>query len=223
MYFPPLRQRHWGLTVLLCKTAKTHRAGARWRLAVVLAAVCAILAFSQQPAAAVGEPTVSVVRLGNGLYRIQAHALVRATHETIWGTLTAYEDFAQFIPGLNASHVVSRSGARSVVHQQWGVSILWFHYPLDITVLSIERSPSVLEVHRISGDLKQLDGGYLIEEAPDGRFSIVWDGLIEDATIVPDIFSTAIIRNQAQMQFRGMLREIERRSAQSAQARALSP
>jgi len=203
--------------------AKTRRAVASGHLAVIVTAVCAILALSQQPAAAVGEPTVDVVRLGHGLYRIQAHALVRGTHETIWDTLTAYEDFARFIPGLNASHVVSRTGARSIVHQQWGVSILWFHYPLDITVLSIERSPSVLEVHRISGDLKQLDGGYLIEEGPDGRFSIVWDGLIEDETIVPDIFSTAIIRKQAEMQFRGMLREIERRSTQSAQARTLSP
>ena len=135
------------------------------------------------PADATGEPIVTVMRQGHGLYKIQAHALVRASHQTLWDTLTDYEKFAQFVPGLHASHVMSRSGMRCMVRQQWRVSLLLFSYPIDLTVLSVERPPSALEVHLVSGNLKRLDGGYSIEEGPDGRYSVLWDGFVEDSTL----------------------------------------
>ncbi|HYB52162.1 MAG TPA: SRPBCC family protein, partial [Burkholderiaceae bacterium] len=113
--------------------------------------------------------------------RGSSQALVRATHETIWETLTDYGNFAQFIPGLNASLVLSRGAALCTVEQRWRVTLLLIPFPVDITVLSVERPPSNLDVHLVRGDLKGLEGGYSIQEGPDGQTSILWDGRVENA------------------------------------------
>jgi len=73
------------------------------------------------------------------------------------------------------------------------------------------------------GDLKSLEGGYSIQEGPDGQTSILWDGRLENATLLPDLISTALIRRQAQLQFAGIIREIQRRAAQRARVVTLAP
>ncbi|HYB49466.1 MAG TPA: SRPBCC family protein [Burkholderiaceae bacterium] len=169
------------------------------------------------------EPAVTVTRVGHGLYQTHAPALVHATHETIWEILTDYGNFAQFIPGLNASRVLSRGAARCTVEQRWRATPLLIPFLVDITVLSIERPLSNLDVHLVRGDLKSLEGGYSIQEGPDGQTSILRDGRVENATLLPDLISTALVRRQAQLQFVGIIREIQRRAAQRARVVTLAP
>lgn len=158
--------------------------------------------------------TVDAERHGDAV-QIDAHAIVHATLPLIHATLTDYDHLPDFIPGMRHSHLIEHHGQTSIVAQS-GYARFWFlHFPIDVTVETIDRSPSSISVHLLKGNLRQLDGSYEVQDLGNGSSAVRWHGVIEPGTDVPSAIAVALLRKNISEQFRGMVDEIERRATQA--------
>ena len=160
------------------------------------------------------DVSVEAFRRGKAV-EIRAQARIEASYPVVWGTLTDYGKFADFIPGMHASRIVEWRGNEAIVEQAGEARFLFFRFPIHVTVGSAPRPPDAIDVRVLKGNLKRLDGGYRIEETAEGRIVLRWNGMIEPNTLLPSIIGVAVIRSNIEDQFNGMVHEIERREALS--------
>jgi carbon monoxide dehydrogenase subunit G len=181
--------------------------------------VC-LLAFSMITVAG-DNITITAERNGSAV-AIDARAEIRAPLTLIWETLTDYNELARFIPGMKSSRVIERKGTAAIVRQTGEAGFLFFGFPLDVVVESLERPPHVIEIRVLSGNLRQLDGRYQIEpvKSEPGSFVLRWFGLIEPDMTLPPLIGVPILRSNIGGQFRGMVHEIERRALLQREADA---
>lgn len=64
----------------------------------------------------------------------------------------------------------------------------------------------------LKGNLKRLDGAYRIEPQGASRILLTWRGTVE-ALEMPPLIGELLMRSNIEDQFRGMVREIDRRDA----------
>jgi len=143
---------------------------------------------------------------------VVCRVMLDAPLDLVWRTLTDYDRLAQFIPGMRRSRVLERRGALVVVEQLGDAGFLFFTFPIEVTLASTERPPHTLEVSMLTGNLKRLDGAYRIEPQAGGRLLLSWSGIVE-AMSMPPLLGELVMRSNIEDQFRGMVREIERRDA----------
>ena len=177
--------------------------------AAVLA--CAVLLAPASRARAAEDISVEATRRDDAL-ELVCRALLDAPLDLVWQTLTDYDRLANFIPGMRRSRLIERQGAVAIIEQSGDAGFLFFSFPLDVTLASTERPPHALEVKLLKGDLKRLDGAYRIEPQADGRILLTWSGVVE-ALSMPPLLGEWVMRANITDQFRGMVREIERRDA----------
>ena len=180
------------------------------RLAVTL---CLSLCLNSMAVAATGME-VKTVRTGE-VVQIKAQATIQAPMAVVWATLTDYDHLHHFVPGIKQSRVLSRKADVVTVVQAGQARFLMFTVPIDVTMLSIEKPPSSIEVQRVSGTLKQLQGRYETEDLADkpGWVQLRWQGLIEPENPLPPLIGEPLMRHLITNQFNGLVREIERRQA----------
>ncbi len=163
---------------------------------------------------ATGAEQVSIEASRHGTaVAIMARATIKAPYALIWQTLTDYDHLSEFIPGMVKSHVIERRGSAAIVEETGKAGFLFFTYPIEVVVESYEEPPAFIGIRVIKGNLKQLDGGYRIEKSGDkgDEFVLRWSGLIEPSLAVPLFITVPLMRANISDQFRGMVREIERR------------
>lgn len=158
--------------------------------------------------------TIRTEKQGNAV-TVEARAVLTAPMALIWETLTDYDKFHTFVPGMHVSRVMERRGSVVTVKQQGEAGFLVFTQAIDVVVEALEKPPHVITVRVISGNLKKLDGRYQIEpnDKVPGQFVLHWFGTIEPLTRLPPLIGVPILRANISAQFRGMVREIERRVA----------
>jgi carbon monoxide dehydrogenase subunit G len=173
--------------------------------------VCLMLLFGAGAARAAGDISVEATRRDDAL-ELVCRAMLDAPLDLVWQTLTDYDRLAEFIPGMRRSRVIERRGAVVVVEQSGEAGFLFLSFPLEVTLASTERPPHALEVSLLKGNLKRLDGAYRIEPQDGGRILLTWTGTVE-ALSMPPLLGELVMRSSISDQFRGMVREIERREA----------
>ena len=91
---------------------------------------------------------------------------------------------------------------------------LIFTFPIDVTLESNEQPPSSIRVRALSGTLRHLDGGYLVEPDPNGpKLVLHWVGTLAPDVSLPPLIGEVLMRRSIEDQFTGMVREIERRES----------
>jgi polyketide cyclase/dehydrase/lipid transport protein len=158
------------------------------------------------------DVTIEATRRDDALH-VVCRATLAAPAALIWETLTDYGHLAEFIPGMRRSHVLSRNGAVSIVEQSGEARFLFFSVPIEVTIASTERPPDLIEAKLLKGTLKRMDGAYRIAPRAGGGALLSWTGVVE-ADAMPPLFGELVMRANIEDQFRGMVREIERRDAQ---------
>ena len=176
-----------------------------------IAAILALFAWAATACAASGV-SVEAEHREEGV-AIRAHAVLEASHDTVWSTLTDYDRLAEFIPGMRESHVVSRDGDAATVAQTGEAVFLFVTVPIDVVVVSTARPPDAIDIHVLRGSLKRLDGGYRVESATPGMITLSWEGIVEPSVPLPAFLKVPVLRASIESQFTGMVREIERREA----------
>ena len=151
------------------------------------------------------------MRRGEAL-EIACRAEIEASVALVWDTLTDYDRLAEFIPGMRRSRVLERRGPAVVVEQSGEARFLFFSVPIEVTLSTLEQPPRSIEASMLKGNLKRLQGAYRIEPRSGGRVLLTWNGTIE-ALSLPPLLGEMLLRGSIEAQFRGMVREIERREA----------
>ena len=152
--------------------------------------------------------------------RVHAKAMLNASRDLIWSTLTDYDHLADFIPGISSSRVIDRRGRAAIVEQHGEATFFIFNYGIDVVVESAEYPPDLIEIRVVSGNLRQLEGAYqLLPGEKTGTWLLTWSGLIEPVLPLPSFVAVALMRNSVQAQLRGMINEIERRRGQISSVR----
>ena len=162
----------------------------------------------------IGAEQVSVEASRQGTaVAITARATIKAPYALIWQTLTDYGHLSEFIPGMMTSHVIERRGSAAIVEQTGEAGFLFFTYPIEVLIESREEPPAFIGMRVLKGNLKQLDGGYRIEKTgyKDDEFVLRWSGIIERPISLPLFITVPLMRANISDQFRGMVKEIERR------------
>jgi carbon monoxide dehydrogenase subunit G len=166
---------------------------------------------------------VQTFRNGN-LIEVRAQATIDAPLATVWGTLTDYEHLPEFIPGLKKSRVIARNGSTATIEQSGEARFLFFTIPIEVTLESTERPPLMIEVRRVAGSLRQLQGRYETEVITvTNQVQLRWAGAVEPESDLPPLIGEALMRQSIKAQFVGMVREIEKREAARQQALQLQP
>ena len=181
------------------------------RALTVAALFCFVLCASAGEARAADDVSVDATRRDEAL-EVICRVMLDAPLDLVWQTLTDYGRLAEFIPGMRRSRVIERRGAVAVVEQSGEAGFLFLSFPIDVTLASTERPPYALEVSLLKGNLKRLDGAYRIEPQGGGRVLLTWTGIVE-ALYMPPLLGELVMRSNITEQFRGMVREIERRDA----------
>lgn len=182
------------------------RARALARCAVVLAALVSA------PGKAAENVSIEALRRDDAI-EVTCRALVRAPLELIWGTLTDYDRLPEFIPGIRSSRVLEQRGELKTVHQSGEARFLFLSFPIDVTVASTERPPFDIDVRLLTGNLRKLEGSYRIEPLGGDLFALHWRGTIAPDAWLPPLVGEMLMRASIEDQFRGMVREIERRES----------
>lgn len=192
--------------------------GARtWRVAAAAAVAGSVAA---APAHCAQDVAVDAQLEANALV-ISARATISAPLPLIWRTLTDYDHLAEFVPGMKRSRLLERHGGTAIVEQLGEAKFLIFHYPIAVVVQSDEHYPATIAVRVLSGNLRQLAGAYRIDKLPGAtdQFVLRWRGIIEPDIALPLFITAPGLSDTVADQFRGMVREIERRAAGSANRR----
>lgn len=162
-------------------------------------------------ARAAEDVSVEATRREDAL-EIVCRAALEAPVDLVWQTLTDYDRLHEFIPGMRRSRVIEQRGATFVVEQSGEARFLFLTFPIEVTLSSVERPPHAIEASMLKGNLKRLQGVYRIEPQRGGRVVLTWTGVIE-AVSMPPLLGEIVMRGNIEDQFRGMVREIERRAA----------
>jgi ribosome-associated toxin RatA of RatAB toxin-antitoxin module len=172
-------------------------------------AITALLAVAGHCAAA--EIDIQTSHLGD-VVSVRAQATIAAPLEVVWGTLTDYERLHEFVPGIKKSTVIARNGGTAIVQQSGEARFFLARVPIEVTLESTEVPPNI-EVRRIAGTLKQLQGRYetQVMEGTPTRVQLRWIGSIEPENSLPPLIGEALMRRSIKQQFAGMVGEIERR------------
>jgi ribosome-associated toxin RatA of RatAB toxin-antitoxin module len=188
---------------------RRNHAGGSMRALNSAAFSCLLLFCSAGSARAADEISVETARRDDAL-EVVCRAMLDAPLDLVWRTLTDYDRLAEFIPGMRASRVVERRGAVTVVEQTGEARFLFLTFPLEVTLASTERAPYAIDVRMLKGNLKRLEGAYRIEPQAGGKVLLTWTGQIE-ALSMPPLLGEMLMRASIEDQFRGMVREVERR------------
>ena len=187
---------------------------APWQVCFIWLLAGAATAFACASARGADDLMVKAEQAGHAV-SVQAKAILTAPRDLIWSTLTDYDHLADFIPGISASRVIDRRGPTAIVEQRGEAAFFIFKYGIDVVVESVEYPPDHIEIRVVSGNLRQLEGAYQLGPGKKvGTWLLTWSGLIEPSLPLPSFIAVALMRNNVQAQFRGMINEIERRWAQ---------
>ena len=204
-------------------------AWASWKQIVALSIALAGLLGSAPSSVAQPLPTVTVERDGDTFF-VRARASVAVDPRVAWDTITDYEHMRDFLPNIERSSVIARSGTRMTVEHVGQFPLFFFDIPvrvrLGIVQQPFERIVARSEPGEVGGEpqtLRSFMGSYdlaviTIERRAGVRFE--YESRFELAEplppIVGDLFGTAMVTKTVRLQFEAMVREMVRRQGARA-------
>ena len=171
---------------------------------VVLLALLLLL-----PAGASAAKVKVEVTRHDDTFEVRAEAEIDADVVAAWSVLTDYERLPRFIPGLQESTVVSRTGSRVLVDQRGETSLLFLTFPMHARLEIDEHPYDNVVSNAIDGNFKDLSGEYRLEDLGAGMRLHFKVRFTPDFSF-PPLLGTLIVRNAAQKRFRAMVLEIEK-------------
>jgi ribosome-associated toxin RatA of RatAB toxin-antitoxin module len=170
--------------------------------------------FAVSAAAAAAMIHVTAQRHGEEI-DIEARALLHADATTAWRVLTDYERYPEFLPDLQASRVVGRSGSTVRVEESGEAWVWLLRMPLDLTFEITESPPFELRSRAVAGSMHGLESRYsLVPVAAD--IELHYSGHVTPGFVLFGAIEEYAVRQNVTRQFQALVDEIERRGAPAA-------
>lgn len=157
---------------------------------------------------------ISVETSGEGsLITVTATAEMQVDSRTAWNVISDYDHLAEFIPEMRSSRVIERDGDKVLIEQAGLFTFLVFKQPVEVKLALVESPPRGIVARVVSGNLKQMDGRYTLEDLPAGKVRLSYAGRVVPDFFVPPIIGKVIVRSVLTKQFTALVKEILRRDA----------
>jgi ribosome-associated toxin RatA of RatAB toxin-antitoxin module len=155
------------------------------------------------------DVVVQASRHGDVLH-IEASCRIDADAHDAWQVMTDYDRLSEFIPGMIASRVVTRAGRALVIEQKGEARLLWFRYPIEVT-LAVEEFPyERITARAVAGNFKALTGIYHLDPR-ERPIRLRYSGRMTPDFFVPPLVGALILRRNVERQFSALIDEIVRR------------
>ncbi|HTS53363.1 MAG TPA: SRPBCC family protein [Burkholderiales bacterium] len=165
-----------------------------------------------------GRVSVDAHRDGDAII-VEARASLQTDVEIAWGVLTGYERYAEFIPDLKSSRILTRSGSTVIVQQKGELGFLFFRFPMEVTLNVDEQPRSGITSRAIAGTFREMTGSYtLLQVGDDLQFT--YSGRIVPQFGLLSLVGTAAVKAAVQKQFSALVREMQRTGALPAKVPA---
>lgn len=143
-------------------------------------------------------------------FEVTASGAVRASPATVWKILTDYERMPDFVPDLETSKVVSRTGNRVIVEQFGTARFLFFQRPIHLIVQVQEEAMSAIDIGLVTGDMKTYACRWEFSPVPEtGGTRITYSGKLVPKFYVPGMLGTKIIRGDIERMMNAVLERLD--------------
>jgi len=166
-----------------------------------------LVAFAPARAA---DVTVRVDRNGEALL-VEASAEFEGTIPRAWQVLTDYGRFAEFVPDVSVSRVVSREGNQVLVEQKGEARFLFVSLPIDVRLVVTEHPYERIVSRAVAGNFREMLGAYRLE-AGQGRVLLRYSGRLVPDFFVPPLIGALVLRRNVETTFRALVDEMERQN-----------
>ena len=128
-----------------------------------------------------------------------------------WQVFTDFDAMPRFLPGMEASKVLSREGGRVTVmqrgHHKYGIFSKRYKSERELTM----REPELIESRSLPGDEMAITSSTSFTPTAQGGCAIAYSAIIELPTWVPGATAEGFVKSLASTQMRAMLAEVQRR------------
>jgi carbon monoxide dehydrogenase subunit G len=184
----------------------------RFRAIFALATCAAAAAFWPAPPAGAQELTLETYRRGDA-FLVWAETELQVDLRVAWDVLSDYDHMSQFIPGMSASRVLSRSGDTLLVEQKGEFAFFFFRQPIEVKLEIVEVPLSRIVARSIGGgSFLEMTGRYDLEKSDDG-VKITYTGRFVPNFSLPPFLGVVAVRHTAATRFAAIVAEIQRRDA----------
>jgi ribosome-associated toxin RatA of RatAB toxin-antitoxin module len=147
--------------------------------------------------------------------------LAKSSMDAAWQVLTDYNNFAQFLPGVASSELLESNGNNRVFEQINKIKTLVFSIESRIKIASIESYPQKITFKAIEGDLKTLNGKWILEpvsdypSAPPDKVLITHQVMVKPAKTPSDSIFYGIYEDRLEETLTAIKQETEKRFIQA--------
>lgn len=144
--------------------------------------------------------------------RVWAAVAIAAPVAVVWDIMLDVEHASEFVPGLRRARRLERHGAYEIIEHT--VKYSWLLPEFTYRFRADYQRPARIDFHRISGDLRALEGSWSLHATPDGTGTIVaYAVYLDPGFLVPQW----LVRQSLQRNLPAVLRALrERVPAKSA-------
>jgi len=163
------------------------------------------------------EIAVRVVRDGETV-TVDADMLVPVSPQEAWAVLADYEHFADFVPNMQVSRIVSKAGEAVHVEQRGRARYGLLSFAFE-SVREVELSPyDTLKTRMVKGNMKRMETLTRLTAEGNGTRIHYHNVAVPDFWL-PPLIGSAFIRHEVSENFGAFIREMQRRSGETSAKR----
>jgi hypothetical protein len=143
--------------------------------------------------------------------RVRAAVLIKAQPAAIWNVMIDCGQTLLFVPGLKQCRKIGRAPDGSWEDIEQEISYAWFLPTVRYVLRADYHRPHRLDFHRISGDLKQEEGTWLLTATPDGSATLVeYEMYLDPGFWIPQTLVNRSLRKDLPAALAGLRERVER-------------
>lgn len=175
--------------------------------------LAALLVFCGSAMAQSPKSEVVVKRVntnGEQVFEVTASGSVKAAPEAVWKVLTDYERMPEFVPDLEKTKVVSRTGNRVIIEQSGVARFLFLSRAIHLIVQAAEEPLTSIDISLVTGDMKVYSCRWQMTALPEGGTRIDYSGKMVPKFYVPGMLGSNIIRRDIERMMSAVLQRLDR-------------
>lgn len=175
--------------------------------------LASLLVFSGSAMAQSPKSEVVVKRVntsGQQVFEVTAKGSVKATPEAVWKVLTDYESMPEFVPDLEKTKVLSRTGNRVILEQAGVARFLFLSRTIHLVVQAAEEPITAIDISLVTGDMLVYSCRWEMTALPDGGTRIDYTGKMVPKFYVPGMLGSNIIKRDIERMMAAVLQRLDR-------------
>lgn len=142
--------------------------------------------------------------------RVRAAVLIEARPEAIWAVITDCREAVKFVPGLRLCRRIDGAPDGRWVNIEQEIDYSWFLRTVHNVLRADCDPPRRIDFHRVSGDLKQEAGSWLLTPTPGGSATVVeYEMYLDPGFWIPQWLINRTLRKDVPGALAGLREQVE--------------